>query len=54
MDGHRFSGAKGGAVGMRINLALKTLKRATMYIIKFLAGSVFTSEPMTVMARIRT
>ena len=53
MDGHGFSTAKVGAVGMKINLTLKTLKRPIMCIIKCTAASIFTSKPMTVVAKIR-
>jgi hypothetical protein len=52
VDGHRFSTAKVGAVTMRINLILKTLKRATMCINKCIAASIFTSKPMAVMTKI--
>jgi hypothetical protein len=51
--GHRFSTAKAGEVTMRINLILKTRKRAIMFIIKCIAASIFTSKPMTVMVKIR-
>jgi hypothetical protein len=53
VDGHRFSTAKVGAVAMRFNLTLKTLKRAIMCVIKCTAASLFTSKPMTVVAKIR-
>lgn len=53
MDGDIFSGAKEVVDVMRINLVLKTLKRATIFITKFSAASAFMSKPMTVMARIR-
>jgi hypothetical protein len=51
IGGMELTGAKEVVDVMRINLVLKTLKRA-MFIIKFSAASVFMSKPMTVMARI--
>lgn len=53
VDGHRFGTAKVDEVVMRINLILKTLKRATIFIIKCTAASIFTSKPMTVVPNIR-
>ena len=53
MDGHRLSTAKVDAATMRINLILMTFRRATMCTIKCIAASIFTSKPMTVMAKRR-